>query len=365
MDHTTQRHTAYCASLLALALTLLGCGGGSSSAPTAVSTPPADPWAPVIAELEASSLDDLVLIVGTVEGEQFRYEKGQGRADTVYPIASASKWLTSATILQLVEQGVMSLDDQPQDYLGFWTDDTNDARSRITLEMLLSFTAGFHVAPLDPNCTGDEQLTVQSCAEVIYNTGVDAEPGTTFYYGPAHMQVAAAMAEVATGQVWRDVVELTVALPLNLANTGFEGDNPKASGGASSTAAEYAEFVAAQLRGDLLTAGLSQLTDQRTASLTVMSRPSAVEGASRDWQYGLGVWRECGRAQWDAECEATTVVSSAGAFGWYPWLDLDQGYFAVLARNAPVGFGQNPAADSVDLGAQLQPLISDALSSSP
>ncbi|MEM1437366.1 MAG: serine hydrolase domain-containing protein [Pseudomonadota bacterium] len=362
MDIKLPGHSLRQTALLTAILTLAACGGGGSDTAPVVSGPQPDPWAPVISELETSSLDNLVLIVGTAEGEQFRYEKGQFGIDTVYPIASASKWLTGATILQLVQQGVMALDDRPQDYLDYWSSDPNDARSRITLEMLLSFTAGFHIAPLDPNCTGDEQLTVQTCAAAFYADGVDAEPGTTFYYGPAHMQVAAAMAEVATGQSWRDVVELTIAAPLNLANTGFEGDNPKASGGANSTTNEYAEFIRAQLRGDLLPAGLLQLTAERTAALGLMSRPAAVEGATRDWQYGLGVWRECNRPEWDAVCEAATLVSSAGAFGWYPWLDVDRGYYAVLGRNASVGFGRNPAADSVNLGARLQPLIHNALS---
>ena len=361
MDIKKPNYIVRQAVLLAAMLTLASCGGSGSEPASIANAPEPDPWAPVIAELEASSLDDLVLIVGTADGEQFRYEKGQFGPDSVYPIASASKWLTGATILQLVQQGVMALDDRPQDYLSFWTSDPNDARSTITLEMLLSFTAGFHIAPLDANCTGDEQLTVQTCAAAIYADGVNAVPGTTFYYGPAHMQVAAAMAEMATGQSWRDVVQLTVATPLNLSNTGFEGNNPKASGGAYSTASEYAEFIRAQLGGDLLPAGLTQLIEERTTTLTFLSRPAAVEDATWDWQYGLGVWRECSRPDWDAACDAATVVSSVGAFGWYPWLDIDRGYYAVLGRNAPVGFGRNPAADSVNLGERLQPLIQNAL----
>ena len=46
-------------------------------------------------------------------------------------------------LMRLVEEGVLSLSDNPQDYLSFWTESSDDARSRITLAHLLSFTSGF------------------------------------------------------------------------------------------------------------------------------------------------------------------------------------------------------------------------------
>ena len=55
-------------------------------------------------------------------------------------------------IMDLVEQGVMSLDDRPQDYLAWWTSDPADPRSEITLEQLLSFTSGFDTGSDDAKC---------------------------------------------------------------------------------------------------------------------------------------------------------------------------------------------------------------------
>ena len=342
---------------------IAGCGGGGGNQPQPVPQPPVtpDPWAPVTAELQASSIDDLALIVGNASGEQYRFEKGGFRVANEYAIASASKWLTGATIVALVEQGVMSLADQPQDYLAYWTDDPADPRSRITLTQLLSFTSGFHRGPSLAGCIGDESYDVQSCVAEWYGIGVDAEPGTTYYYGPVHMQVAAAMAEIATGQSWSEITQLTVASPLGLSATGFAGDNPRASGSATSTALEYAEFLRAQLTGEFLATGFDELADQRLDGVHIVSRPASIEAANVDWYYGLGVWRECDAPTWNADCEANVRISSPGAFGWYPWLDLENGYYAVLAMEERFTFVNSPTEISAALGARLRPLILEAL----
>ena len=133
--------------LLALTATACGGGGGSGDAPAPIPPVVADPWADVASVLDASSVDDLALIVGDASGEVYRYEKGSFGVADEHAIASASKWLTGATIVALVEQGVMNLDDQPQDYLAYWTDDPADARSQITLDSYSALRRGSTAAP--------------------------------------------------------------------------------------------------------------------------------------------------------------------------------------------------------------------------
>ncbi|MEM6640015.1 MAG: serine hydrolase domain-containing protein [Pseudomonadota bacterium] len=348
---------------------LAGCGGGGGAGqpagPVASVTPPpttaSDPWARVTEALITHPVDDLALIVGDANGVLFQYEKGAFRVTDEHRVASASKWLTSATVLTLVEQGVMSLDDRPQDYLAAWPADPSDPRSRITLTHLLSFTSGFHRSPADGGCIGDEQFNVQSCVQQLQAMELDAEPGTTFFYGPVHMQIAAAMAEVATGQAWRELVTLALTQPLGMTSTRFEGTNPRASGGAISSAQDFATFLQSHLSGALLSSSFAELAEPRLTDVDIVSRPAAVEANGVDWYYALGVWRECEAALWSAECAARTRVSSPGAFGWYPWLDTDNGYFAVLAMEESVRLFTRPAESSVLLGKSLQALIVDAI----
>jgi len=342
--------------MVVLLLLLTACGGGSSTNDDSGESA----WDSVTSALNASDIENIGLIVGDRTGEKFRYAKGNFDLDSPYRVASASKWLTSATLLSLVETGVMTLSDQPQDYLDYWTDDVNDERSLITLEQLLSFTAGYHQSPNNGGCIGNESFDIQACVQIWYNRGSDATPGTTYYYGPVPMQVAAAMAEVATGQAWRDIVSSNLSTPLGMISTDFEGNNPRASGSATSSAVDYAMFLEAQLTGQFLSNSIENLFEERTTGVEIISRPSAIEQNALDWQYALGIWRECSSSQWDSACESQTIISSPGAFGWYPWIDFDEGYYAVLAMEE-ISLLSQPSVDSINLGDLLKPLIMQAL----
>jgi len=63
--------------------------------------------------------------------------------DTLFQMASISKWVTSWGVMKLVEQGRISLDAPVNDYLSRWQlpDSEYDAR-RVTVRRLLSHTAG-------------------------------------------------------------------------------------------------------------------------------------------------------------------------------------------------------------------------------
>ncbi len=204
-------------------------------------------------------------------------------------------------------------------------------------------------------------MSLQNCVAQWYATGLDAPAGATYHYGPVHMQVAAAMAEIATGQPWADLFAATLANPLRLADTGFPDRHPRASGSASSSALDYARFLQAQLTGELLGGTFAELASQRTTGVKLSYRPQSIASAGDDWQYGLGVWRECAEATWSDTCEARTIVSSPGAFGWYPFMDVDNGYYVVLAMRERRTLSFVPAAESVQLGQQLRPLILEAL----
>lgn len=112
----------------------------------------------------------------------------------------------------MIEEGVISLDDHPQQYLDWWTDDQADPRSQITLAQFLSFTSGFsggtglvgdEVIP----CVEDGEVTLDDCAQTIYAEYFTFELGRSFFYGPAHMHLAATMVVVATGEDWNRLLQ--------------------------------------------------------------------------------------------------------------------------------------------------------------
>lgn len=323
---------------------------------------PADGWATVCSALNQSDLRSAVVIVGDADGRRFTWQRGH-TPDTVLELASASKWLTAATILQLVDDGVLSLDDHPQDHLDWATDDPDDPRSAITLAQLLSFTAGFDVRPLQRSCAGDGSLELTACARTFYEEHHADAPGTVYFYGPAHMHVAAAMAEAATGRAWAQIFRDTLADRVGMsAAAGFKNPsetNPRVSGGAEASAVDYERFLLSMLRGELLADRLDEMHRDWTPTDEVRIAYSPASDWGQEWHYGLGNWLECPEETWSSRCDALNVVSSPGAFGFHPWIDRERGVYGIVARQD--GILRNPAAGSAALMVELRPAIYAAL----
>lgn len=311
------------------------------------------------AAIEASDVDDVYVIIGNQDGILFSYGKGNVTADTRFPIASSSKWWTAATILQLVEEDTMSLDDKPQDYLDWWTDDSADERSQITLRQLLSFTSGFQG---ELGCILSGNIAAAECGQMVYDEYHQYTPGETFYYSSTHMHIAGLMAVEATGQPFNALFREKIADPLGMSATSqFERpdvDNPFLAGGGVSTASDYAIFTEAIYSGRILpTTRDDMLTDWTATPVTLAYSP--VQG-STEWHYGLGVWFECAtETTWLPECDQLDSVSSAGGLGWYPWIDFANNYYGVIARRGLPLSGA--LADTADLAFTIRPIVEETL----
>ena len=302
-------------------------------------------WNEIRAEIDHATPDELVVLIGDQNRIRFSHAKGAA-IDKTYPIASASKMLTAMIILKLVELDYLKLSDHPQTYLDWWTQDVQDTRSQITLEQLLSFTSGFAggtgLLPGDESiaCIEDESTTIDICAQEIYNEHFTFEPGTTFFYGPSHMQIAVAMAVEATNIRWEEIVRQVLSEPLELSNTSYiipSISNPRASGGAVSNAVDYAKVLKATLAGEFLSAEMiSELTRVRTSNDVTLERIPQTARDYGDWRYALGCWRECDEEIYNPRCDDIGIISSPGAFGFYPWIDQANGYWGVLATRIRV-----------------------------
>ena len=349
------------AAFVGLLAALAGC---SAALPVAALQNPAPSasqqnFQRVVQAIERYDDPNVAVIVGDASGILFEYEKGDFPVTQQRAVGSASKWLTSATLMRLVERGTLRLSDHPQAYLSYWTSNPADLRSQITLEQLLSFTSGFNADPLTGGCTNNPQTTLQACAQDIYQGGLDTAPGAAFSYGPFHMQIAAAMAERATGQTFNDLFQENVAGPLGMSGASRyvmpSLSNPLVSGGAASTARDYALFLQGLLSGSLI-ANRAALLQDRTSNVPFLFRPSD-QWDTGAWHYALGAWLECDAPSFGPACAGARIYSSPGSFGWTPWIDFQHGYFAVIARrgerfSTPIG---------VRLEQLLQPLIEEAL----
>ena len=87
----------------------------------------------------------------------YRKSFGSHTADKVVPVASASKWLSGALIMTLVDEGKLSLDDTVSKYLP----EFGGEKSNITIRHLFSHTSGL---PSETRCRNDKRTTLERCA---------------------------------------------------------------------------------------------------------------------------------------------------------------------------------------------------------
>lgn len=253
-------------------------------------------------------------------GGEVVHERSFGDLDTetAVPSASASKWLTAATIMTLVDEGLVSLDAPISDYL----DGIDGDAARTTLRRLLSHTSGL---PAEHPCPGSTTSTLEQCARTILDGGLEFPPGH-FAYGSPGFTVAAYVAETVTSRSWSEVFAERIARPLGIDDItwgdirGRPTDNPDPAAGATISLEGYDAF-------------LTMLLDEGTRAGRRVLQPDSVreieepeaELADDRW-YGLGT-------QLTRLDDGTFVASSPGLYGFRPWLERGRNLTAVFVMD--------------------------------
>jgi hypothetical protein len=278
------------AALLALgSLAACGGGGGSGSATgsetpdTATRIAAAEQTADTNAQCLAVSPfyfeigDRTGAIVGaSVGGDTYT-------ATTEMNIASGSKWLFGAYVAE-VRGGILS---------------EADTRATHMLSGYVSMSNG---------CLST--MTVQTCFNFGTNDTYTAGELDRFYYDSGHFQkwgVDNGMANMTGPQVASEYQRVLGAdIPVS-----FNG--PLLAGGAIMSADGYAVFLRKILNGQLQIANL--LGDRKTCTLPGTCPTADYSPIPEAMDYSIGHWVE------DEPATGDGTFSSAGAFGFYPWID--------------------------------------------
>ena len=146
--------------------------------------------------------------------------------ETLFGIGSTTKSVTALTVLSLVDDGILSLDDSVGDFLPVAFDGT------VTIHHLLSHTSG---APsngmanvLLSRLTGVNDLGVplSDRAEFLahVNEAIEAtsfEPGSRFHYYASGFTLLGLLIEEVTGQSYQDVVAERILTPVGMTRSTF------------------------------------------------------------------------------------------------------------------------------------------------
>lgn len=290
---------------------------------------------------------------------------GEFDPDRVSLIASSSKMLTAGVLLHLADRGLLDVDAPVADYVD-WAAGHNP---EITVAQLVSSSSGLPGLLPDPTyppyiCQYLPVGDLEDCARQIFTTAEDdpdvVAPNTEFRYGGAQWQVAGGVAEAVSGRSWAELIDEVYVRPCGVASLGyanhfgqfqtgfayppqFDGDpavltdtdNPNMEGGAYLTAGDYAQLLLMHLRG-------GRCGDTQVLSEAAIARMHADEigtafggVTTRGGGYGFGWWHD----------PASGRIDDPGAYGAYPWLDLDAGFGAYVVIEADSGTGAQLASE--------------------
>jgi hypothetical protein len=329
-------------ALLFTMMTLAACGGGggdssSSGAPppssggsggsTSQNPPPPSPGpsAPTDAQRTSAAQDTARNHALCTAIRPFYWEVGDSAgskasasvggttytADTEIHFASASKWVYGAYVVELRNGALTDADVKH-----------------------LNFTSGYHsMGPLSCGSASTVDVCLNLGTNGLYTPATDGR----FFYNGAHMQRHAHD----HGLGGMNAGELTFEVKHVIGDFGFTYATPQPPGGLFGAPSAYARFLRDMLAGNLklkAQLGTHAVCTNPTTCDTADSTPVPSE---ESWTYSLGHWVESDPAIGDG------AYSSAGAFGFYPWIDAAKQYYGLVARQ---GFGDGEGYASARCG---------------
>jgi CubicO group peptidase (beta-lactamase class C family) len=222
--------------------------------------------------------------------------------ETVFHIASISKNILAAVILQLVDEGKLRQDDDVTKYVP----EAPTQGHHVTVGQLLNHTSGIYSFTSLPNAANNErlELTHEQVLALIKDKPFEFDPGTRWRYDNSAFYLAGMVVERVTKQEYGAYVREHVFKPLGMDTTflcyarmvvphlasGYEVDDgalvnaafvswklPFAGGAVCATATDLVKWQAALDSGRVLT----------PSSLALMRTPTTLsDGTTID--YGLG-----------------------------------------------------------------------------
>jgi len=253
------------------------------------------------------------------------YKKEVGLDDqSMKPIASASKWLSAAVIMTLVDDGKISLNDSIGRFLPIFT---SHRKGNITVRQLFSHTSGLR---------GDQNEKFEYRRNITLAQAVDSiailtpllhKPGSTFNYGGTGMQIGGRIAEIVSGKSWQQLVDEKIGKPCGMHVSFGSTQNPIIAGGARTSARDYLHFLEMVInkgtyngRRVISEKSITMMLSDQTTGAVIEGTPYPRNPFSafpkKDVRYGMGNWLDV-----TDEHENVFESSSPGLFGTHPWQD--------------------------------------------
>ena len=310
-------------------------------------------WTELDDELQAKQKllgNDVVCLLWKDDSLIYKKEMGEFNSKTQAPIASCSKWLTAAIVMQFVDEGKLSLDDKVMNYIPEFE---KYFKKYITIRQCLSHMTGiaddskFLKRILERRKFASLEEEVNSFAA----REIRAPAGTDFWYGNVGLNIAGRVLEVISKKKFEVLIKTKLFTPLGMTKTTFaemNGSPVNPSGGAKSTADDYMKFLVLLLNKGkyngqqiLSESAVDQMMQVQDRPEQIKYAPKAAEG----FTYALGSWVveeeniplrpnknqvipiPPGEA---AMKRIVSALASPGLFGTWPMIDFCRGYAYIF-----------------------------------
>lgn len=216
--------------VLLISLFISACESDSSTNPTDNQTQINQMKAVVDSLIKNTDLPGIVaLVVDKTKGIDWVYEAGYSdleqklpmNKDYTFKIGSNTKTMTITVLLQLVEEGKLSLNDSLSKFFPHFKD-----ADRITIKMLCNMTSGYFNYSEDDEIFANTFMnnptkvwTPQELVDVSFLHDLDFEPGTNFHYSNTNTIILGMLIEQLTGNSLETEIHNRIAVPLGLQNT--------------------------------------------------------------------------------------------------------------------------------------------------
>jgi CubicO group peptidase (beta-lactamase class C family) len=293
-------------------------------------------WGRLTADLEAKQKllgNNLVAMIWKDDSLVYKKEMGEFNSKTQAPIASCSKWLTAALVMQFVDEGKLSLDDKVVKYIPEFE---KYFKNYITIRQCLSHTTGIADDDkfLKRLLARKKFASLEEEVNEMASRDIRANAGTDFWYGNVGLNIAGRVLEVISKKKFEVLIKLKLLNPLGMRKTTFntlDGTPPNPSGGAISTADDYMKFLVMLLNKGKYN-GVQVLSEESvTEMMKVQNKPEQIKyapKAAEGFNYASGSWAI------EEKGGVATTLASPGLFGTWPMIDFCRGYaYIVFVKN--------------------------------
>jgi CubicO group peptidase (beta-lactamase class C family) len=128
---------------------------------------------------------------------------------TVFGLASLTKTFTALTLLTLVDQGKVNLEDT----LDMYVSDLTRPYQKLTVRQLASMTAG---VPHELS----QEVAWKNQLPILVNTPLVSQPGTSFLYSNFSYRLLGDVIQKASGKPYFELVRERIFAPLNMTSSG-------------------------------------------------------------------------------------------------------------------------------------------------